>query len=66
MTTATCIAIEAKSHWYDPVLRIRYIVQHGARGQDIPVRCYHGKRIWDDAIHHSLFGTELQPYEVTR
>lgn len=46
------------SLWRDEVLNISYTVL-GIDGDEALVHCANGPRTWNDAIHLSLFGTEL-------
>lgn len=57
MITFTRPAID--SLWRDDVLNIAYQVL-GIDGQEALVRCSNGMRLWNDAMHLSLFGTELR------
>ena len=56
MTTLTIPA--TKSLWRDEVLNITYLVI-GVSGAEALVVCRHGNRRWNDAIHLSLFNSEL-------
>jgi hypothetical protein len=46
------------SLWRDNVLNISYTVL-GHDGEEVLVHCANGARSWTDALHISLFGSEL-------
>ena len=47
------------SVWRDNVLNISYTVL-GHDGEEVLVHCANGTRRWTDALHVSLFSTELK------